>query len=103
MSSVAVRLGKRFSLTAVLLASAVIAMLALMEYELVPDSEQAVLVSFLAAGLAAIFAFVGVAVAKLAGGKVSWLEISALVLGVLVVLWPVLFFWAYSSCPRGVC
>ena len=103
MSGVAVRLGKRLSVTAVLLAGGVLALLAFMEYELVPDSELAVLVSFVAAALAAIFAFVGVVVTKLAGGHVLWLEKLALLLGVLVALWPVLFFWAYSTCPRGIC
>ena len=103
MSGVAIRLGGRLSLTAVLLAGAVIALLVLMEYELVPDSDLAVLVSFVAAALAAICALVGLAVTKLAGGHVLWLEISALLLGVLVALWPILFFWAYSSCPWGIC
>jgi len=96
-------LAKRLSKMALVLAGTVLTLLALIEYELMPDSEVATAVSFLAAALAPILALAGVGLTMFAGGKISWLEASALLLGGLVVLWPLVFIWAYSGCPQGIC
>jgi RsiW-degrading membrane proteinase PrsW (M82 family) len=59
--------------------------------------------SFLAGILAPALAIVGFALIKASGNRASRVAVFALVLGCVVLVWPLLFFLAFSNCPDGVC
>ena len=103
MTSPWVRLGESLSWIAVLLAATFVVLFVLIGRDVVPGSEPVVFVSFLAGLLAPVFAIVGYGLTKLSGNRVSRVTVMALVLGVIVALWPVLFFLAFSNCPSSVC
>ena len=92
MTSPWVRLGEPLSWIAVLLAATVVVLFVLMGTDVVPGSEPVAFVSFLAGLLAPVFAIVAYGLIKLFGNRVSRVTVMALVLGVIVALWPVLFF-----------
>ena len=70
----------------------------------VPPGEQLLTgLSFLAGILAPVLAIVGVALVKASGNRASRLAVFALVVGCIVLAWPLLFLLAFSNCPDGVC
>jgi drug/metabolite transporter (DMT)-like permease len=97
-----VRLGEPLSWIAVVLAATVVVLFALIGTDVVPSSEPVAFISFLAGLLAPVFAIVGYGLTKLSGNRVSRVTVMALVLGVIVALWPVLFFLAFSNRPSNV-
>jgi hypothetical protein len=59
--------------------------------------------SFLAGILAPLLAIVGFALVKASGRRASRVAVLALVLGCIVLAWPLLFLLAFSNCPDGFC
>ena len=59
--------------------------------------------SFLIGILSPALAIVGFALIKASGNCASRVTVFALVLGCIVLAWPLLFFLAFSNCPDGVC
>lgn len=103
MTNLALPLAKTLSRTAIVLALAVVGLLVLMELEVIPDSEAVIILSFLTGIIAPVFAVVGFGLAKLYRLETSRSAVLALVLGGIIVVWPIVFYLAFFNCPRGYC
>ena len=102
MNSVA-RLGEWLSVASVVLAGSAVIFFVLLAF--VPPGGGTLLagLSFLTGILAPALAIVGFALMKASGNRASRVTVFALVLGCIVLAWPLLFFLAFSNCPDGVC
>ncbi len=95
--------GELLSRVAVVASGLLVILLVLIEYVLPPGGELLPALSFLAAILAPILAIVGFVLVKVSGKRASRVVVVALLFGCVALLWPLLFFLAYSSCPGGIC
>jgi len=60
-------------------------------------------VSFLAGMLAPLCGGLGLAATKASGVPAPRIAKIALAAGVVALVWPVLFYFAFANCPGGVC
>ena len=96
------RFGELLSAASVVLAGSAVIFFVLLDF-IPPGDELVAELSFLTGILAPVFAIIGLALVKASGNRASRLAVFALVLGCVVLAWPLLFFLAFSNCPDGVC
>jgi RsiW-degrading membrane proteinase PrsW (M82 family) len=96
------RFGKWLSVASVVLAGSAVVFFVLLAF-VPPGATLIAELSFLAGVLAPALAIVGFALMKASGNRASRVTVFALVLGCVVLVWPLLFFLAFSNCPEGVC
>ena len=96
------RFGEWLSVASVVLAGSAVIFFVLLAF-VPPGGTLLAGLSFLAGILAPALAIVGFALVKASGNRASRVNVFALVLGCIVLAWPLLFFLAFSNCPDGVC
>jgi hypothetical protein len=97
------RFGEWLSVASVALAGSAVIFFVLLAFAPPGGGELLAGLSFLAGILAPVLAIVGFALMKVSGNRASRVTVFALVLGCIVLAWPLLFFLAFFNCPDGVC